>query len=53
MAINTDRAVHPIAFMLHVVLFAVQGCCNPVYFPRNTRPEKKASHDDSASCNCG
>ena len=48
-----DRTVHSIAFMLHVVLFAVQYCCNPVHFQKNTRPEKMASHDDSASCNCG
>jgi len=41
MAINTDMTVHSIAFMLHVVLFAVQDCCNPEYFQRNTRQGEK------------
>jgi hypothetical protein len=49
--LNNITAINTNAFTLHVVLFAVQDCCNPVYFKR--RPEKKASHDDLASCNCG
>jgi hypothetical protein len=51
-AINTDKTVHSIAFILHVVLFVVQEWWNTVYFQRNTRPVKKVSHDDSASCDC-
>jgi hypothetical protein len=51
--INTNRTVHSTTLILHVVLFVVQEWCNTVYFQRNIRPEKKASHDDSASCDCG
>lgn len=41
MAINTDRTVHSIAFMLHVVLFAVQDCCNAVYNSKKYKTKKK------------